>query len=210
MIVNRVVERIGLPGKNQRGVRSINILITGGARSGKSRFAQELALKLGEPVLFVATAVAGDDEMQHRIEEHQRTRPATWTTLEITAHVGSQIDRQIGRSKVVIVDCITLLANNIFNQYIDQTSEQIDASLIEQKLIAEIDELIDCTNHTDASFIMVTNEVGTGLVPANKVGRLYRDLLGLANQKLAARADEVYLMVAGLPVLIKPAQRPST
>lgn len=191
-------------------MRSINILIIGGARSGKSRFAQELALKLGEPVLFVATAVAGDDEMQHRIEEHRRERSATWTTLEITTHVGSQIDRQIGRSRVVIVDCITLLANNIFNQYIDQTSEQIDASLIEQKLIAEIDELIDCINHTDASFIMVTNEVGTGLVPANKVGRLYRDLLGLANQRLAARAEEVYLMVAGLPVLIKPAQRPST
>ena len=226
MIVNRVLERCrllqkslvkgkgiqgrGLLSKNQKGVRSINILIIGGARSGKSRFAQELALKLGELVLFVATAVAGDDEMQHRIEEHRRARPATWTTLEITAHVGSQIDRQIGRSKVVIVDCITLLANNIFNQYIDQTSEQIDASLIEQKLIAEIDELIDCINHTDASFIMVTNEVGTGLVPANKVGRLYRDLLGLANQRLAARADEVYLMVAGLPVLIKPAQHPST
>jgi len=191
-------------------MRSINILIIGGARSGKSRFAQELGLKLGEPVLFVATAVAGDDEMQHRIEQHRRERSATWTTLEITTHVGSQIDRQVGRSKVVIGDCITLLANNIFNQYIDQTSEQIDASLIEQKLIAEIDELIDCINHTAASFIMVTNEVGTGLVPANKVGRLYRDLLGLANQKLAARAEEVYLMVAGLPVLIKPAQRPST
>ena len=189
---------------------SINILVIGGARSGKSCFAQELALKLGEPVLFVATAVAGDDEMQHRIEQHRRERPATWTTLEVTTHVGSQTGRQIGRSRVVIVDCITLLVNNIFSPYIDQTSEQIDASLIEQKVIAEIDELIDCINHTDASFIMVTNEVGTGLVPANKVGRLYRDLLGLANQRLAARADKVYLMVAGLPVSIKPAQCSST
>lgn len=185
-------------------MRSINILIIGGARSGKSRFAQELALKLGEPVLFVATAVAGDDEMQHRIEEHQRARSATWTTLEVTAHVGSQIDRKISGAQVVIVDCITLLVNNIFNQYIDQTSEQIDALLIEQKLVAEIDELVECINHTNASFIIVTNEVGTGLVPANKVGRLYRDLLGMANQMLAARADEVYLMVAGLPAQIKP------
>jgi len=161
-------------------------------------------------VLFVATAVAGDEEMWHRIQEHQQARPTTWSTIEITTHIGSQIEQKIGGAKVVIVDCITLLANNIFNQYIDQTSEQIDASLIEQKLIAEIDELIDCTNHTNASFVIVTNEVGTGLVPANKVGRLYRDLLGLANQRLAACADEVYLMVAGLPVLIKPAQRPST
>jgi len=180
------------------------ILIIGGARSGKSRFAQELALKLGEPVLFVATAEAGDEEMRHRIEEHQRARSAAWTTLEVTTRIGSQIAQKIGGAQVVIVDCITLLVNNIFSQYIDQTSEQIDASLIEQKLIAEIDELVECINHTDASFIMVTNEVGTGLVPANRVGRLYRDLLGMANQLLAEHADEVYLMVAGTPVQIKP------
>jgi len=184
-------------------VRFINILITGGARSGKSRFAQELALKLGKPVLFVATAVAGDEEMRHRIEEHQKNRPSDWSTLEVTTYVGSRISQQIGRAQVVIVDCITLLVNNIFGQYSDQPP---DASLIEPKLTAEIGELIECINHTNASFIMVTNEVGTGLVPANQVGRLYRDLLGKANQMLAQSADEVYLMVAGLPVLIKPSK----
>jgi len=184
-------------------VRFINILITGGARSGKSRFAQELALKLGKPVLFVATAVAGDEEMRHRIEEHQKNRPSDWSTLEVTTYVGSRISQQIGRAQVVVVDCITLLVNNIFSQYSDQPP---DASLIEPKLTAEIGELIECINHTNASFIMVTNEVGTGLVPANQVGRLYRDLLGKANQMLAQSADEVYLMVAGLPVLIKPSK----
>ncbi len=181
-----------------------NILIIGGARSGKSRFAQELALKLGEPVLFVATAVAGDEEMQHRIEEHQRARLATWITLEVTTHVGNQISQKIGEARVVIVDCITLLVNNIFSQYIDQTSEQIDASLIAKKVTSEISELVECINHIDASFIIVTNEVGMGLVPANKMGRLYRDLLGKANQLLAQGVDEAYLMVAGLPVQIKP------
>jgi len=183
-----------------------SILIIGGARSGKSCFAQELALKLGESVLFVATATAGDEEMQHRIEEHQRARSATWTTLEVTTHIASQISQKIGEAQVVVVDCITLLVNNIFSQYIDQTSEQIDASFIEKKVTREIDELVDGINHTDASFIIVTNEVGTGLVPANRVGRLYRDLLGKANQLLAQRVDEVYLMVAGLPVQIKPPQ----
>jgi len=180
------------------------ILIIGGARSGKSHFAQELALKLGELVLFVATAVAGDEEMQHRIEEHQRARPAAWGTLEVTTHVGSQIEQKIGSAQVVIVDCITLLVNNIFTQYGNQTSEQINASLIEKKLTNEISELIECINRVDASFIIVTNEVGLGLVPANRVSRLYRDLLGKVNQTLAERADEVYLMVAGLLMPIKP------
>ena len=179
-----------------------NILITGGARSGKSRFALELALKLGEPVLFVATAVAGDEEMQERIEEHQRARPSAWRTLEVTTHVGSQISQQIGEAQVVIVDCVTLLVNNILSQYSPQTS----ASVVEQEVTSEINELVECINHTKASFIIVTNEVGTGLVPANRTSRLYRDLLGKANQLLAQQADEVYLTLAGLPVQIKPGQ----
>ncbi len=183
---------------------SKTILITGGARSGKSRFAQELALRSGKPVLFVATAVAGDEEMRQRIEEHRRTRPAEWGTLEVTTHISNQIRLEIGRAQVVIVDCITLLVSNVFGQYTDQTGEQIDASLVEEGVIAEINELVDCINCLDASFIIVTNEVGMGLVPDNRIGRLYRDLLGKANRLLAERADEVYLIVAGLPVKIKP------
>jgi len=181
-------------------------LIIGGARSGKSHFAQELALRSGKPVLFVATATAGDEEMRQRIKEHQRTRPTSWRTLEVTTHVGDEICQKIGETQVVIVDCITLLVNNIFSQYADHTGEHIDDSLVEQAVTHEIDELIECINYLDANFIMVTNEVGTGLVPANKMGRLYRDLLGKANRLLAERADEVYLMVAGLPVPIKPAK----
>ena len=181
-------------------------LIIGGARSGKSRFAQELALKSGKPVLFVATAVAGDEEMQQRIEEHQRTRPISWGTLEVTSSVGNQVLQKIGKAQVIIVDCITLLVNNILCQYTDQTGEQIDAPLFEKEVTNEISQLVECLNRLDASFIIVTNEVGTGLVPANKMGRLYRDVLGKANQLLAQQVDEVYLMVAGLPVKIKPAR----
>lgn len=180
-----------------------NILITGGARSGKSDFAHELALRPGEPVLFVATATAGDEEMAQRIEQHQRARPAAWSTLEATTHIGSQILEKAGGAKVVIVDCITLLVGNIFSQY-DRQGEQIDASLVEKEVTAEINGLIDCISRVDACFIIVTNEVGTGLVPPSKAARLYRDLLGKANQMLAVVCDEVYLMVAGLPVKIKP------
>jgi len=188
-------------------VRLINILLIGGAGSGKSRFAQELALRLGKPVLFVATAVAGDEEMLKRIDKHQRKRPSGWSILEVTTGVGKRILEKIGGARVVVVDCITLLVNNIFSQYGDQTGEQNDAPLIEKRLTAEIGELIECINQVDASFIIVTNEVGLGLVPANRLGRLYRDLLAEANQMLAQAADEVYLMVAGLPVPIKPAKK---
>jgi len=181
-------------------------LIIGGARSGKSHFAQELGLKSAQSVLFVATAVAGDEEMRQRIEEHRKARPATWGTLEVTTHVGSKISQKIGKAQTVIVDCITLLVNNIFSQHSDLTDEAIDAPLIEKEVVAEINELVDCINRTNASFIIVTNEVGLGLVPANRISRLYRDLLGRANQILTQRADKIYLMAAGIPLLIKPSK----
>ena len=179
-----------------------SILIIGGARSGKSHFAQELALKAGGIVLFVATAEAGDEEMKQRIKAHRKARPSTWETIETTTHIGSQISQHIGKAQTVIIDCITLLINNIFLQH----DEEIDATIIEKEVMAEIGELVNCIDQSDASFIIVTNEVGLGLVPTNKVGRLYRDLLGKANQVLAQHADEVYLMVAGIPITIKPAR----
>jgi len=182
-----------------------NTLIIGGARSGKSRFAQELALKSGQPVLFVATAEPGDEEMRQRIAEHRKARPSTWRTLEVTTHVGNRIVPEIGEAPTVIVDCVTLLVNNIFSQHGDPDSEPVDASLIEREVVAEIKELVDCLDRVNARFIIVTNEVGLGLVPPNRLGRLYRDFLGRANQMLAQRVDEVYLMTAGMPLRIKPA-----
>jgi len=182
-----------------------SILIIGGARSGKSRFALELARKSGDPVLFVATAMAGDSEMYERIEKHRKERPAIWRILEATSHIGSQIEMAIGDAKVVVVDCITMLVSNIFSQYGDQDFEKIDASLLEQRVVAEVDELMECIREVDALFIMVSNEVGSGLVPATKMGRLYRDLLGRANQTLAGCVDEVYLVMAGLPMKMKSA-----
>ena len=151
-------------------------------------------------MLFVATAEAGDEEMRQRIEKHKQTRPDAWDTLESTTDIGTQISQKIGRAQVVIVDCITLLVNNVLGQHSDQT----DASLIEEKVSDEIEKLIACIKQNNAIFIIVTNEIGLGLVPTGKISRLYRDLLGNANQRLAEIADEVYLMVAGLPLQIKP------
>ena len=176
-------------------------LIIGGARSGKSHFAQELALKSGGAVLFVATAEAGDEEMKQRIEEHRKARPRTWKTLEVTNNVGYQITQNIGKATTVIIDCITLLINNIFQQH----GKKLDTATTEKEVMNEIGVLLNCIERVNGSFIIVTNEVGLGLVPADRLSRLYRDLLGKANQVLAQHADEVYLMVAGIPIIIKTA-----
>jgi len=178
-------------------------LITGGVRSGKSSFAQELALKSAQSVLFVATAEAGDEEMRQRIEEHKRARPESWQTLETRTRIGSQIAQQIGEAKTVVIDCITLLVNNVFSKHGGHSGGEIDAELLEKEVMAEIGELVRCMGEVQADFIIVTNEVGLGIVPADRMSRLYRDLLGRANQTLARHADEVYLMVSGLPLRLK-------
>jgi adenosylcobinamide kinase/adenosylcobinamide-phosphate guanylyltransferase len=173
-------------------------LITGGARSGKSRLAQEMAGKAGGPVLFVATAEAGDEEMKRRIEAHRKNRPAGWTTLEVTTDVGRAITAKLGQAQTVIIDCVTLLVNNVFQRYAGA-----DAATMEKAVDAEINGLIKCLETPRARFIIVTNEVGLGIVPADETSRLYRDLLGKTNRMLAERADQVILMVAGLPMSLK-------
>ena len=172
------------------------ILILGGARSGKSRYAQELAGKLGTKVLFVATGEALDEEMQARIDEHRKARPGSWRTLETATDIGKQIEKQIGDAEVVIIDCLTLLVSNLLG-------DELDYSTAEKRVMVEINELVACINRLDASFIIVSNEVGMGLVPETRLGRLYRDLLGKANQLIAQRANEVYLIVAGIPIRVK-------
>lgn len=178
-----------------------SILLTGGARSGKSKLAQELAAKAGGQVLFVATATAGDDDMRIRIENHRKVRPRDWKTLEVTSNLGSEIAKNVGGVKTVIVDCITLLVNNIFEQF-GATPNPV---AVEKAVTAELNELIKCMKKSRANFIIVTNEVGLGIVPGDRVSRLYRDLLGKANQILAASVDEVYFMVAGIAIPVKKA-----
>jgi adenosylcobinamide kinase/adenosylcobinamide-phosphate guanylyltransferase len=172
------------------------ILLLGGARSGKSRYAQQLARQLGDKVLFVATGEALDEEMQARIAEHRRDRPESWRTLEIPTGIGKAIAKGIGDARVVVIDCLTLLISNLLR-------DEPDYPEAEKRVTLEINELIATMDRLDASFVIVSNEVGMGLVPETKLGRIYRDLLGKANQMLAIHATEVYLMVACLPVRVK-------
>jgi adenosylcobinamide kinase/adenosylcobinamide-phosphate guanylyltransferase len=176
-----------------------SILITGGARSGKSKLALELAAEAGGKVLFVATAEAGDDEMKQRIKAHRKARPKEWTTLEATTHIGSRIVKNIGGAKMVVIDCITLLINNIFEEH----GGKAGPAALEKAVTSDINELLECIKKIKADFIIVTNEVGLGIIPGDRVSRLYRDLLGKANQMLAKKLDEVYMMVAGIPVAVK-------
>jgi len=178
-------------------------LIVGGARGGKSSYAQELAAGTGEGVLFVATASADDEEMRRRIEKHRLSRPDSWQTLETTSHLAPRIKEEIRGEKVVLIDCITLLVSNVIAEAPGTNGQPPGEEILQEKVTEEIGALIEYIEGSDARFIIVTNEVGLGLVPANELGRLYRDILGRANQQLARQADEVYLMVCGLPMPLK-------
>jgi adenosylcobinamide kinase/adenosylcobinamide-phosphate guanylyltransferase len=174
-------------------------LILGGARSGKSMHAQQLAReRSGEDVLFVATAQALDDEMGARIAAHRAGRPAAWRTLEAPRHVGKAIS-QAGSCGVVLMDCLTLLVSNI----VVTLPESASAAEAESAALAEVEELIAAYRRGGASWIVISNEVGLGLVPPYPMGRAYRDALGRANQRLAAEADEVLFIVAGIPMQVK-------
>ena len=173
-----------------------SILITGGARSGKSQFAQKLAVEAGGRVLFIATAEAKDKDMRLRIEAHQKSRPAGWKTLEAPLGVSDIIGRHIGEAEIVVIDCITMLVANTMLQGRGEAPA-------EELVLKEIEALTGQMDKLKATFILVSNEVGLGLVPDNELGRRYRDCLGRANQILAQHADEVYLMVAGIPIRLK-------
>ncbi|ETX04333.1 MAG: hypothetical protein ETSY2_29415, partial [Candidatus Entotheonella gemina] len=173
-----------------------------GARSGKSTYAETLAAQHQGSVLYVATAQAWDEDMASRIAAHQAQRPSHWRTLEAPVNVGQAI-LAAPPADVILIDCLTLLASNVIAPL--DTSDQ---AVADQALKLEIDALCDAfvaTAPATASvhWIMVSNEVGLGIVPAYPLGRVYRDALGRANQRLAALADCVFFMVAGLPLTVK-------
>ena len=189
------------------------ILVLGGARGGKSDYAQTLAARLGERVLYVATAQPGDDEMRRRIAGHRSSRPGHWQTLEAATGIGGVIDvaSRDYQAHVVLLDCLTLLVSNVVLEGLpDNDPDRVDEEEARSRVLAEVDGLLDVYAAGDASWIIVSNEVGWGVVPPYPLGRVYRDLLGWANQRVAAVAGQVYLMVAGLPVDVKALASPAS
>ena len=166
-------------------------LILGGARSGKSTFALRLAERHGGQVTFIATAATHDDEMKARIADHRRERPSAWETCEIPYGIAAELERTPLQTDVVVLDCITLLVSNLLLRDEPSAPAQVEA---------EVAALLTAIKNGPSAWIIVSNEVGLGLVPEYPLGRIYRDLLGRANQQLAAQADKVFWMVAGIPV----------
>ncbi len=170
-------------------------LILGGVRSGKSSYGQRLAAS-GERVLFVATAEAGDPEMKARIKAHQEARPPDWHTLEEPIDLVTALTPLLNRYDTVLLDCLTMWVSNLLLRGSETAWARSD-------ILLEARKLLDLYHNGDASWIVVSNEVGLGVVPSTELGRIYSDKLGRVNQLVAAEADDVYFMAAGLPLQIK-------
>lgn len=171
--------------------------IIGGARSGKSTYAETLAKKYPGNILYIATAEALDPEMAERIEKHKEQRPGQWQTLEIPRQVGSEIGQRIQSADLILLDCLTMLVSNVILTASGNLDEP-DEKKATQAVDAEIESLVQAIQNSKTDWIIVSNEVGMGLVPPYPIGRIYRDLLGWANRKVAAIADEVLLLIAGM------------
>lgn len=181
------------------------IMVTGGVRSGKSQFAESLAVKYaGYSVLYIATSIPFDDEMKERVRRHRERRPKEWETVEAYNGI-SDIIRSTDK-KAVLLDCLTVMVSNLLLE-IDMTWEEKDLEDVdraEEKITKEVDGLINASKENDKKdVIVVTNEVGMGLVPEYKLGRIFRDISGRMNKKIAENADSVYFMVSGIPLEIK-------
>ncbi len=170
------------------------ILVLGGCRSGKSSHALELAEKMcGEKNLFIATCVPRDDEMHQRVDRHKQDRSQNWQTLEIPTAIDKAITEHGKTADVILIDCLTLWVSNL---------------LLESKDLARIEIHIEnlgrALKNAECNVVLVSNEVGAGVVPENKLARLFRDAAGWTNQAVAKACDQVIMTMAGIPVQIKP------
>jgi adenosyl cobinamide kinase/adenosyl cobinamide phosphate guanylyltransferase len=168
------------------------ILITGGCRSGKSRSALDYANQHFSRKLYLATCEALDEEMAQRIAHHQKMRSPDWQTIEEPIEVVDKIRQYGDEADVILLDCITLWLSNLLMRWKD-----------DPQIIKETDRLMETIKQCPASFIVVTNEVGMGIVPADPLSRRFRDLSGMANQRIADAADTAIFMVSGIPIFLK-------
>lgn len=182
------------------------VFVTGGARSGKSTFAEEQVKVLGGKIGYIATAKRTDSDMEKRITHHQASRPSEWPTFELYKGFEKLLsDDDFMACDTLILDCITILVTNIMfdleEDYDHVTMERVNE--IEGIIGEEIMALLDIVETMDMSLVIVSNEVGLGLVPPYRLGNLFRDIAGRVNQMIGAYADEAYFIVSGLPMQLK-------
>ncbi|MEK6727342.1 MAG: bifunctional adenosylcobinamide kinase/adenosylcobinamide-phosphate guanylyltransferase [Candidatus Omnitrophota bacterium] len=169
-------------------------LILGGARSGKSRFALKLAQKSASSLLFIATAAPSDNEMRKRIKLHRKNRPSRWKTIEEPVKLSFLVKRISKKTDLIIIDCMTIFISNLLLKGRSDYSIQ-----------SEVNSVLRTIRNSNFNTLIVSNEVGMGIVPDNPLARRFRDLAGKINQSIAAASDEVYLIVSGLPLKLKGA-----
>ena len=180
------------------------IMVTGGARSGKSSYAEKLCKDCGQDVTYIACAKITDEDMEKRIALHRAQRPAEWPTIEQYKDF-SDIASGEEATSFYLLDCATtMLTNMMFDEDIDyETCNTDQIALVEKNIFTQIDKLLGAFSSSEKTLIIVTNEVGQGIVPAYRLGSIFRDIAGRANQHIAACADEVICMISGLPLKLK-------
>lgn len=166
--------------------------ILGGARSGKSHYAIKLAKGLSRKVAYIATCTHPDKEMKERIKLHKNSRPRHWKVVEEGKEISSTLNKLKNKYDIVVIDCLGLFVSNLLSE-----------NLKDRQVLKRLKDLTQCLSNTKPTTILVSNEVGSGIVPENPLARRFRDLLGLANQMMAKKADEVIFMQSGLPITIK-------
>lgn len=183
------------------------VLVTGGARSGKSNHAEGILNQIKGQKLYIATAIPFDDEMKDRIKKHQSMRPADWETYEGFKNLDQVIKEKGPKVQGILVDCVTLWLTNLMFKFAGATDldalSQDEIYQIEQRILQELQKFIEEAGKLEATVVLVTNEIGMGLVPENKLSRIFRDIQGRINQLLGKAADQVYLVVCGVPLEIK-------
>lgn len=184
-------------------MKSTIILCSGGARSGKSEFAEQLALSLKGRKAYVATGQAFDDEMKDRIKKHQLRRGKEWTTFEIPLHLHENWEQIKNVSDVILIDCLTMFTSNHVFAHGDINTQE-DANRIESIILEELRLLLEeINNSNDKTVIFVTNEIGLGIVPENKLARYFRDITGRVNREVASAANKMYLTISGVTIELK-------
>jgi adenosylcobinamide kinase/adenosylcobinamide-phosphate guanylyltransferase len=181
------------------------VYVTGGARSGKSTFAEGLIMEQGHRILYIATAVPFDNEMRDRIKKHRQQRPSFWRTLEAYRGIGESLENRGERFHGILLDCVTVMITNLMMD-LGCDGEGFSperTGRMEAQVMAEVDSAIAGIRKWGELGVIVTNEVGMGLVPDNPLGRVFRDIAGRVNQHIAAEADSGYMMVSGIPLRLK-------
>lgn len=184
-------------------MKSTIILCSGGARSGKSEFAEQLTLSLKGRKAYVATGQAFDDEMKDRIKKHQLRRGKEWITFEIPLYLHKNWEQIKNVSDVILIDCLTMFTSNHVFAHGDINTQE-DSNRIESIILEELRLLLqEINNSNDKTVIFVTNEIGLGIVPENKLARYFRDITGRVNREVASAANKMYLTISGVTIELK-------